>query len=36
MSDGLGPYLDMLFGAEPAGGLVEVRYRRIDGQPDGR
>jgi hypothetical protein len=26
--DGLSSYLDMLFGAEPAGGLVEVRHRR--------
>jgi hypothetical protein len=29
----LGLYLDALFGAEPAGGLVEVRYRRADGRP---
>ncbi|MGI8597501.1 MAG: DNA-primase RepB domain-containing protein [Thermoleophilaceae bacterium] len=29
----LGLYLDALFGAEPAGGLVEVRYRRGDGRP---
>lgn len=30
---GLGLYLDALYGAEPAGGLVEVRYRRTDGRP---
>ena len=34
MSDGgLGLYFDALYGAEPAGGFVEVRYRRTDGRP---
>jgi len=30
MSAGLATYLDLLYSAEPAGGLVEVRHRRTD------